>query len=135
MSEKGVCRTFLLFHCLLETDVVIFILADLSIWSYSLGHISCGFYRPVRSEEEEKQTLLSFFFLFCLIWSVCETANGFNYGEGEGEGGEGAFRKEGRKESKISARAPRLMRRHRKRFSDAVMAISDFSTLTMTLQF
>ena len=99
MSEKGVCRTFLLFHCLLETDVVIFILADLSIWSYSLGHISCGFYRPVRSEEEEKQTLLSFFFLFCLIWSVCETANGFNYGEGEGEGGE-PFGKKGERKAK-----------------------------------
>ena len=125
MSEKGVCRTFPLFHYLLETDVVIFILADLSIWSYSLGHISCGFYRPVRSEEEEKQTLLSFFSFFA-SYGPCAKRQMDSIMGRERE----PFGKKGERKAKYP-----LMRRHRKRFSDAVMAISDFSTLTMTLQF
>ena len=132
MSEKGVCRTFPLFHYLLETDVVIFILADLSIWSYSLGHISCGFYRPVRSEEEEKQTLLSFFSFFASYGPCAKRQMDSIMGrEREREGS----LSEGREKGKQNIRPPSLMSRHRKRFSDAVMAISDFSTLTMTLQF
>ena len=120
MSENIVCRTFPHFPCWRR-----YIQTFQLIWSDDERHISVLFIRFLLSpcEKGEKQTLLSFFFFrpSCLIWSVCETANGFNYGEG---GREPFGRKEGKENIRLTPWS-----QHRRPFSDAVMAIPDFSTL------